>query len=109
MCADDKGFHFYGAPSAKPNFNNPVQVSAPKRPGIGGGLDLNSVQPLNSANGGKNNFQQRAGASYGKKIGFDDDLDELEAELNGVIGQDAKGNAVQQLDEESDWDDDYGL
>jgi len=65
---------------------------------------------LNSRAGG---FQNRAGASYGKKIGFDDDddddyLDELEDMLNGNGDKQVKQGDGDDY-AESDWDDDYGL
>jgi len=63
------GFHFGAVASKSKN-----------RPSIGG-LDLNSIRPLgNLGSSGKGGFHNHAGASYGKKIGFNDnDLDELEA------------------------------
>ena len=90
---DQGGFHFYGGGAQ----NKAGPVAAPKRPSMGG-LDLNSVQPLNNRAGG---FQKAAGASYGKKIGFDDDLEEIE-QLN-------EQPLPPQNETESDWDDDYGL
>ena len=63
------GFHF-GAKASK--------SKSKKLPGLGG-LDLNSVQPLGNL-GSSGGFKSRGSASYGKKIGFnDDELNELEA------------------------------
>ena len=49
---DDGGFHFYGGGSGMAKAGSKAgPVSAPKRPSMGG-LDLNSVQPLNNRLGG---------------------------------------------------------
>ena len=59
---------------------------------------MGSVAPITT---GAAAGQGRMGGSYGKKIGFHDDLDELD-DLDDKVSQTKPAD-------ESDWDDDYGL